>query len=102
MACLLFTGGGNPAKLNHLPQDIMDARRDAHGSPAADFPKNQAEVGKVVDVLIEQENPERVNWSLCSVFAGWFSLRPRWQNSMMVPVVITDADTYDLYGQSCQ
>jgi len=29
--CLLFTGGGNPAyKLpNHLPQDIMDARRDA-------------------------------------------------------------------------
>jgi len=58
---VFFTGGGNPAyKLpNHLPQDIMDARRTPNGSPAADFPeKNQAEVGKVVDVLIEQENPE--------------------------------------------
>jgi len=42
--------------------------------------KNQAEVGKVVDVLIEQENPETGELMVALLgFAGggWFSLRPR-------------------------
>jgi len=45
---------------NSLPQAVMDERRDV--LMAAQQPislrKNRAEIGKVVDVLIEQENPE--------------------------------------------
>ncbi|HAG83886.1 MAG TPA: 30S ribosomal protein S12 methylthiotransferase RimO, partial [Cyanobacteria bacterium UBA12227] len=52
---------GTPAYTlpNQLPQAVMEARRDAlmATQQSISLKKNQAEVGKVVDVLIEQEPP---------------------------------------------
>ena len=91
---------------NHLPQDIMDARRDALMAvqQPISLKKNQAEVGKVVDVLIEQENPETGELIGRSArfspeVDGLVYVQGRAKLGSMVPVVITDADTYDLYGQ---
>jgi ribosomal protein S12 methylthiotransferase len=67
--------------------------------------RNQQEVGKVVDVLVEQEHPETgvlIGRSarfapevdgLVYIQAGQAPL------GTLVPVLITDADVYDLYGQ---
>jgi ribosomal protein S12 methylthiotransferase len=91
---------------NQLPQDIMDARRDAimMAQQPISLKKNQAEVGKVVDVLIEQENPGTGEFIGRSVrFApevdGLVYVRGAARLGSIVPVVITDADIYDLYGQ---
>lgn len=91
---------------NHLPQDIMDARRDALMAvqQPISLKKNQAEVGKVVDVLIEQENPETGELIGRSArfspeVDGLVYVQGKAKLGSMVPVVITDADTYDLYGQ---
>lgn len=91
---------------NHLPQDIMDARRDALMAvqQPISLNKNQAEVGKVVDVLIEQENPETGELIGRSArfspeVDGLVYVQGKAKLGSMVPVVITDADTYDLYGQ---
>ncbi|HYE73660.1 MAG TPA: 30S ribosomal protein S12 methylthiotransferase RimO, partial [Blastocatellia bacterium] len=45
---------------NQVPQAIMDKRRDALMAlqQPISLKKNQAEIGKTVNVLIEQENPE--------------------------------------------
>ncbi len=45
---------------NQLPQEVMDIRRDAlmEVQQPISLRKNQACVGKMVDVLIEQEHPE--------------------------------------------
>jgi ribosomal protein S12 methylthiotransferase len=103
-----------------LPQDIMDARRDAlmQVQQPISLKKNQAEVGKVVDVLIEQENPE--TGELIGRSARFSpevdglvyvqeakssqSILPLYRRGeaklgSMVSVEITDADIYDLYGQ---
>jgi ribosomal protein S12 methylthiotransferase len=91
---------------NHLPQDIMDARRDvlmAVQQPIS-LKKNQAEVGKVVDVLIEQENPETGELIGRSArfspeVDGLVYVQGKAKLGSMVPVAIADAATYDLYGQ---
>ena len=91
---------------NHLPQDIMDARRDALMAvqQPISLKKNQAEVGKVVDVLIEQENPETGELIGRSArfspeVDGLVYVQGKAKLGSMVPVAITNADTYDLYGQ---
>jgi len=99
---------------NQLPQEVMDDRRDAvmELQQPISHKKNQAEVGKIVDVLIEQENPEtqeligrsgrfspevdglvyiRKDTNLVSSSAV--------KLGTIVPVAIASADTYDLYGQ---
>jgi ribosomal protein S12 methylthiotransferase len=90
---------------NQLPQDVMDARRDA--LMAAQQPislrKNQACVGKVVDVLIEQEHPETGELIGRSArFApevdGLVYIQGDAPLGTIVGVEITDADVYDLYG----
>ena len=91
---------------NPVPQEIMDERRDALmevQQPIA-ARKNQACVGKTVDVLMEQENPqtnEAIGRSerfapevdgLVYVEGGAGYL------GSIVPVKITAADIYDLKG----
>ncbi len=91
---------------NQLSQDIMDARRDALMvvQQPISLKKNQAEMGKVVDVLIEQENPDTGELIGRSArFApevdGLVYVQGEAKLGSIVPVAITDADTYDLYGQ---
>jgi ribosomal protein S12 methylthiotransferase len=90
---------------NQLPQDLMEARRDALMSVQQPISrrKNQAEIGKVVDVLVEQENPETGEFVGRSArFApevdGLVYLYGEARLGSLVPVVIDAADEYDLYG----
>jgi len=91
---------------NQLPQEIMDERRDTlmKIQQPISWQKNQLEVGKVVDVLIEQENPitgEFIGRS--SRFApevdGQVYVRGEANLGAIVPVEIQEADVYDLYGK---
>lgn len=90
---------------NQLPQEVMDARRDAlmELQQPISLKKNRAEVGKVVDVLIEEENPETGELVGRSArFApevdGLVYVRGSAKLGSLVSVKITDADVYDLYG----
>ena len=98
---------GTPAYTlpNQLPQAVMEARRDAlmATQQSISLKKNQAEVGKVVDVLIEQEHPatgELIGRSarFAPEVDGLVYVQGEARLGTIVPVDITDADTYDLYG----
>jgi len=92
---------------HQLPAEVMDARRDALmqlQQPIA-ARKNRAEIGKVVDALVEQENPatgEAI--ARTARFApdvdGVVYVRGRVPLGAIVPVEITAADIYDLYAQA--
>ena len=91
---------------NQLPQAVMDERRDALMSlqQPISLRKNRAQIGKVVDVLIEQEHPGTGQLvGRCDRFSyevdGLVYVEGSASLGSMVPVRITDADTYDLYGQ---
>ena len=91
---------------NQLLLDVMEARRDAlmQVQQPISLKKNQAEVGKVVDVLIEQENPdtgELIGRSarFSPEVDGLVYVKGSAKLGSMVPVAITNADIYDLYGQ---
>ncbi|MEB3337440.1 MAG: 30S ribosomal protein S12 methylthiotransferase RimO, partial [Leptolyngbyaceae bacterium] len=99
---------GTPAYTlpNQLPQSVMDERRDALMSlqQPISLKKNQAEVGKCVDVLIEQENPETGELVGRSArfspeVDGLVYVQGSARLGSLVAVEITDADIYDLYGQ---
>lgn len=99
---------GTPAEKlpNQLPQDIMDRRQDAlmELQQPISLKKNQAEIGKVVDVLIEQENPETGEFIGRSArfspeVDGLVYVQGAARLGSIVPVAIADADIYDLYGQ---
>ncbi|ALF54721.1 ribosomal protein S12 methylthiotransferase [Nostoc piscinale CENA21] len=91
---------------NQLPQEIMDERRQKimEIQQPISWRKNQQEVGKIVDVLIEQENPEsgeligRSSRSSPEV-DGLVYVTGAAKLGTIVPVAIRSADTYDLYGQ---
>jgi ribosomal protein S12 methylthiotransferase len=92
---------------NPLPPDEMDARRDAlmEVQQPISLKKNQACVGKRVDVLIEQEHPETGQLIGRSArFApevdGLVYVHGDAPLGAIVGVNITDADIYDLYGWS--
>ncbi len=99
---------GTPAKNlpNQIPQEIMDERRDelmALQQPIS-LQRNQNQIGKVMDVLIEQENPESGELvGRSSRFApevdGLVYVRGIAKLGTIVPVKIQSADAYDLYGQ---
>jgi ribosomal protein S12 methylthiotransferase len=98
---------GTPAHdmSNQLPQEVMNERQDALMTvqQPISLRKNRAEIGKVVDVLVEQENPETGELVGRSArFApevdGLIYVRGDARLGSMVPVAITDADVYDLYG----
>jgi ribosomal protein S12 methylthiotransferase len=90
---------------NQLPQDLRDARRDAlmEAQQPISLKKNQASVGKVVEVLIEQEHPSTGELLGRSArFApevdGLVYVQGEAPLGTIVKVEITDADIYDLYG----
>ena len=95
---------------NHLPQSVMDARRDRLMSlqQPISLQRNQREIGKVVNVLVEQE--QAGGGKLVGRTArfspevdGVIYLDPSPQGETaslgsMAIAKITDADHYDLYG----
>lgn len=90
---------------NQLPQEIMEARREtvmAAQQPIS-LKNNQKSVGKVVDVLLEQENPETGELIGRSArfspdVDGLVYVEGEASLGSMVRVNITNADVYDLYG----
>jgi ribosomal protein S12 methylthiotransferase len=91
---------------NQLPQELMVERRDqlmALQQPIS-LRKNQQEVGKIIDVLIEQENPgsgELIGRSarFSPEVDGQVYITGEARLGTIVPVKITSADAYDLYGE---
>ncbi|MEY2911640.1 MAG: hypothetical protein RLZZ184_949 [Cyanobacteriota bacterium] len=99
---------GTPAyNLPHqIPAEIMAARRDqlmALQQPIS-LQKNQQEVGKIVDVLIEQENTETGeligrSGRFSPEVDGQVYVKGEARLGTIVKVAIQSADAYDLYGQ---
>jgi len=92
---------------NQLPQSLMDERREIlmQIQQPISLKKNQESIGKVLDVLIEQENPETGELLGRSArfspeVDGLVYVEGKALLSSIVPVKITDADIYDLYGQT--
>lgn len=91
---------------NQVPDDIKEHRRNLLmelQQPIA-ARKNQAEVGKIVPVLIEQENPttgELIGRSprFAPDVDGLVYVTGESNLGSIVPVMITSADVYDLYGK---
>ena len=90
---------------NQLPQSVMDARRDAlmQIQQPISLRRNRLQIGKVVDVLIEQENPETGELIGRSArfspeVDGLVYVQGEASLGALVPVAIVDADVYDLYG----
>ncbi|MBC1224088.1 30S ribosomal protein S12 methylthiotransferase RimO [Nostoc sp. UCD121] len=99
---------GTPAyKLpNQLDQEVMDDRRYQlmELQQPISQKKNQQEVGKIVDVLIEQENPESGeligrSGRFSPEVDGLVYVKGQAKLGTIVPIAIHHADTYDLYGQ---
>ena len=99
---------GTPAATlpNQLSPAVMDERRD--GIMAIQQPislrRNQAEVGKVVDVLLEQEHPESgLSIGRSARFApevdGLVYVKGSARLGSIIPVTIHQADHYDLHGE---
>jgi len=90
---------------NQLPQTVMDARRDslmATQQPIS-LKKNQGEIGKVVEVLIEQEHPSTGEFigrspRFAPEVDGLVYTQGDASLGTIVNVEITNADNYDLYG----
>jgi len=92
---------------NQIPQAVMEARRDRLMQAQQPIPlkRNQAEVGKVVDVLVEQVNPasgEMIGRS--ARFApdvdGLVYLKGQAALGQLTKVHIDAADVYDLFGST--
>ncbi|MDJ0517647.1 MAG: 30S ribosomal protein S12 methylthiotransferase RimO [Trichodesmium sp. MO_231.B1] len=90
---------------NQLPQAVMDARQKEimEVQQSISWQQNQKSVGQVVDVLIEQENPqtgELIGRSarFSPEVDGLVYAQGEARLGTIVPVKITDADIYDLYG----
>jgi ribosomal protein S12 methylthiotransferase len=96
---------------NPLPQDLMEARRErlmALQQPIS-LRKNSQEIGKTVQVLIEQANPSTgqligrsARFSPEVDGLVYIQASPEASDGMLLGtmglVTITDADPYDLYG----
>jgi len=85
---------------------VMDERRNLlmQTQQPISAKKNQASIGKTVKVLIEQENPETGELIGRSArFApevdGLVYVKGEAPLGVIVPVTITAADVYDLYGE---
>ncbi|TVP61373.1 MAG: 30S ribosomal protein S12 methylthiotransferase RimO [Leptolyngbya sp. LCM1.Bin17] len=91
---------------NQLPEAIREQRREAlmlAQQPIA-WQRNQSQIGTVVDVLIEQENPATgIALGRSARFApevdGVVYVEGAAPLNQIVPVKIVAADTYDLFGQ---
>jgi ribosomal protein S12 methylthiotransferase len=99
---------GTPAyKLpNQLPQELMVERRNQlmEIQQPISLHKNWQQVGRIVDVLIEQENPQTGDLiGRSDRFApevdGQVYVQGKASLGTIVPVKITTANAYDLYGE---
>ncbi|MTJ50489.1 30S ribosomal protein S12 methylthiotransferase RimO [Dolichospermum sp. UHCC 0259] len=91
---------------NQIPAEVMTERRNQlmELQQPISFQKNQQEVGKVVDVLIEQENPEGGeligrSGRFSPEVDGQVYVKGEARLGTIVKVAIQSADEYDLYGQ---
>jgi ribosomal protein S12 methylthiotransferase len=91
---------------NQIKQEVMEQRRDALMAlqQPISLRNNQKQINRIVDVLIEQENPETGELvGRSSRFApevdGLVYVRGQAKLGTIVPVIIQSADAYDLYGQ---
>jgi ribosomal protein S12 methylthiotransferase len=91
---------------NPVPQAVMDDRRDAlmQAQQPISLKRNQAQIGQVVDVLIEQENPDTGQLigrspRFAPEVDGLVYVEGEASLGALVPVLIQDADVYDLYGK---
>ncbi|MBJ7297326.1 MAG: 30S ribosomal protein S12 methylthiotransferase RimO [Dolichospermum sp.] len=91
---------------NQIPAEVMTERRNRlmELQQPISFQKNQQEVGKIVDVLIEQENPqggELIGRSgrFSPEVDGQVYVKGEARLGTIVKVAIQSADAYDLYGQ---
>ncbi|MBO1052089.1 MAG: 30S ribosomal protein S12 methylthiotransferase RimO [Dolichospermum sp. DET73] len=91
---------------NQIPAAVMTERRNRlmELQQPISFQKNQQEVGKIVDVLIEQENPqggELIGRSgrFSPEVDGQVYVKGEARLGTIVKVAIQSADAYDLYGQ---
>ena len=91
---------------NQLPEAVKSRRRDKLMAlqQSISRKKNQGEVGKIVEVLIEQEHPETGELLGRSArfspeVDGLVYVQGKGMLGRIVPVEITGADVYDLYGQ---
>ncbi|MEO0854606.1 MAG: 30S ribosomal protein S12 methylthiotransferase RimO, partial [Cyanobacteria bacterium J06648_11] len=98
---------GTPAfeMTSQVPQEIMDERRDRLMTlqQGISFKRNRAEVGKVVPVLLEQENPSTGMFvgrspRFAPEVDGAIHVRGEGRLSSLVPVRIARAEPYDLFG----
>ncbi len=90
---------------NPVPQAVMEARRDAlmQVQQPISWKQNQKCIGEVVEVLVEQEQPSTGKFiGRSQRFApdvdGVVYVEGMARLGSIVPVKITDADVYDLYG----
>jgi ribosomal protein S12 methylthiotransferase len=90
---------------NQLPQEVMEARRDAlmQIQQPISLKQNQKSIGQTVDVLIEQQHPqtgELIGRSprFAPEVDGLVYVEGEGRLGSLVKVQITDADIYDLYG----
>ncbi|MEO1521785.1 MAG: 30S ribosomal protein S12 methylthiotransferase RimO, partial [Cyanobacteria bacterium J06633_2] len=91
---------------DRVSQDVMDERRAVlmQAQQPISLQHNEASVGKVVDVLIEQENPETGELigrspRFSPDVDGAVYVRGHARLGAIAPVLINNADVYDLYGQ---
>lgn len=91
---------------NQIPAEVMTERRNQlmELQQPISFQKNQQEIGKVVDVLIEQENPEGGeligrSGRFSPEVDGQVYVKGEARLGTIVKVAIQSADAYDLYGQ---
>ncbi|NJK63655.1 MAG: 30S ribosomal protein S12 methylthiotransferase RimO [Synechococcaceae cyanobacterium SM2_3_1] len=99
---------GTPAAIlpDQIPLEVMQARRDQimRLQQGISFRGNRAEVGKTVPVLLEQENSaSRVFIGRSPRFApevdGVIYVEGYGSLNSLVPVTITRAEPYDLFGE---
>lgn len=91
---------------NQLPPAVKAVRRETLmlAQQPISFRRNQLQVGRTVDVLVEQENPStRELIGRSARFApdvdGVVYVQGQAGLGQIVPVAIAAADTYDLFGQ---
>ena len=89
-----------------IPSEVAQERRNTlmEIQQPISAQKNQNCIGQTVEVLIEQENPKTQEYIGRSIrFApevdGVVYVQGEAQLNSIIPVKITDADIYDLYGK---
>ncbi|MFQ3585565.1 MAG: TRAM domain-containing protein, partial [Cyanobacteriota bacterium] len=99
---------GTPAytRPDPIPESVKQERRDRlmQLQQGIAFRRNREQVGQIVPVLLEQENPKTGEWigrspRFAPEVDGVVYVRGGGSLGSLVPVHITRAEPYDLFGQ---